>query len=120
MKVFNVSLHMLNLMISSSKIDQDSQAIAVFRQMITQEEVIPKLLLKSEESNTRLTNKIHETLLDLSYHPKVGEDLASQAIIERIVEHYQSKSSNYKGLLAQLALLFKMINSFGIEIPKRQ
>jgi len=75
MKVFNVSLHMFNLMISSSKIDQDPTSIAIFRQMIAQEEIIPKLLLKSEESNTRLTNKIHESLLDLSYHPKVGEDL---------------------------------------------
>ena len=84
MKVFNVSLHMLNLMISSSKVDQDPATIAMFLQMITEEEVVPKLLLKSEESNTRLTNKIHETLLDLSYHPKVGEDLVALAILERI------------------------------------
>ena len=100
MKVFNVSLHMFNLMISSSKVDQDQASIAIFRQIITQEEVVPKLLLKSEESNTRLTNKIHEALLDLSYHPKIGEDLVSQAILDRIEEHYQSKTSNHKGLLA--------------------
>ena len=80
-KVFNVSLHMLNLMISSSKIDGDAASIAMFLQMITEEEVVPKLLLKSEESNTRLTNKIHETLLDLSYHPKIGEDLVALAIL---------------------------------------
>ena len=83
-KVFNVSLHMLNLMISSSKIDGDPASIAMFLQMITEEEVVPKLLLKSEESNTRLTNKIHETLLDLSYHPKIGEDLVALAILQRI------------------------------------
>ena len=83
-KVFNVSLHMLNLMISSSKIDGDAASIAMFLQMITEEEVVPKLLLKSEESNTRLTNKIHETLLDLSYHPKIGEDLVALAILQRI------------------------------------
>ena len=52
--------------------------------MIVQEEIIQKLLLKSEESNTRLTNKIHEALLDLSYHPKIGEDIVSSAILERI------------------------------------
>ena len=79
--MFNVSLHMLNLMISSSKVDQDPASIAIFLQMITEEEVVPKLLLKSEESNTRLTNKIHETLLDLSYHPKIGEDLTALAIL---------------------------------------
>ncbi len=77
MKVFNAMLHMFNLMISSSKIDQDPNAIAMFRKLLAQEEVVPGLLLKSEESNTRLTNKIHEALLDLSYHPKIGEDLVS-------------------------------------------
>ena len=87
--------------------------------MITQEEIVPRLLLKSEESNTRLTNKIHEALLDLSYHPKVGEDLVSAAILERIDQHHNQKPSNHKGLLAQLALLFKMINSFGIEMPAK-
>jgi len=117
MKVFNVSLHMLNLMISSSKVDQDPASIAMFLQMITEEEVVPKLLLKSEESNTRLTNKIHETLLDLSYHPKIGEDLVALAILQRVEQHHTLKASNHKGLLAQLALLFKFINSFGIEVP---
>ena len=118
MKVFNVSLHMLNLMISSSKIDQDSASIAVFRQLLAQEEIVPRLLLKSEESNTRLTNKIHETLLDLSYHSLVGEDLVAQAVLERIEQHHGAGTGNQKGLLAQLALLFKMINSFGIEMPQ--
>ena len=101
MKVFNVSIHMFNLIIASSKIDQDIAAMEMFRQMIISENIAAKLLLKSEESNTRLTNKIHETLLDLSYQPKIGEDLVSQAIIERIVAHYtNSNKSNYKGLLA--------------------
>ena len=66
-----------------------------------------------------MTNKIHETLLDLSYHPKIGEDLVSQAILERIQQHYIAKPTNFKGLLAQLALLFKMINTFGIEMPEK-
>jgi hypothetical protein len=34
---------------------------------IKSEHILEKFLLKSEESNTRLTNKIHEALLDLSY-----------------------------------------------------
>lgn len=62
--------------------------------------MIPRLLLKSEEANTRLTNKIHETLLDLSYHPKIGEDITSAAILERIGEHHTAKPANPKGLLA--------------------
>lgn len=115
MKVFNVSIHLFNLIISSSKIDQDAASMGIFLQSIQEEEIIPKLLLKSEESNTRLTNKIHEALLDLSYHPKIGEGLVSQSILERIEQHYGMKQPSHKGLLAQLALLFKMINSFGID-----
>ena len=58
-------------------------------------------------------------MLDLSYHQKIGEDLASQAILERIDQHYSSGSNNPKGLLAQLALLFKFINSYGIAAPSQ-
>ena len=71
--------------------------------------------MKSEESNTRLANKIHESLLDLSYHPKIGEDLVAEKIFRIIERHHKNpKSSSPKGLMAQLALLFKMINSFGL------
>ena len=87
MKVFNVSIHLFNLIISSSKIDQDAASFAIFLSSVHEEEIVPKLLLKSEESNTRLTNKIHEALLDLSYHPKVGENLVSLAILDRIQQH---------------------------------
>ena len=38
--MFNVCLHMLNLMVSSSKVDQDPDAIAKLRQMLVQEDVI--------------------------------------------------------------------------------
>ena len=65
--------------------------MAIFRELLTQENIVPKLLLKSEESNTRLTNKIHETLLDLSYHTKIGEDLVGQAILDRVEAHYNSE-----------------------------
>ena len=65
--------------------------MAIFRELLTQENIVPKLLLKSEESNTRLTNKIHETLLDLSYHAKIGEDLVGQAILDRVEAHYNSE-----------------------------
>ena len=88
MKVFNISLMLFHSLITSSKIDQDPNAISVFTEMLSTEDIIRKLLLKSEESNTRLTNKIHEALLDLSYHPKVGEDFVAAAILEQIELHY--------------------------------
>jgi len=55
---------------------------------------VTKLLVKSEESNTRITNKIHEALLDLSYHPKIGEDFIANSLIAQIQSHYTQKSSN--------------------------
>ena len=100
MKVFNSSLALFNVLVSSTKIQQDPQTINMFVDTLRREEIIAKLLLKSEESNTRLTNKIHEALLDLSYHPKIGEDLVAMAILLRIEEHHQTKQLNYKGLLA--------------------
>jgi hypothetical protein len=43
--------------------------------------ICAKLLQKSEEGNTRLTNKIHEVLLDFSFHPKLGEAHVSSFIL---------------------------------------
>ena len=83
-KVFNVALALFNLMVSSSKIDQDTTAMRKFFQAIEKENVVPKLLSKSEESNTRITNKIHEALLDLSYHPKIGEDFVAASLLTQI------------------------------------
>jgi len=115
-KVFNISLQLFNLIVASSKVDNDILAVDKMRHALEDEGVITKLLTKSEESNTRMTNKIHEALLDLSYHPKVGEDMVAGQILKSIHQHNSSASkfTNYKGLLAQLALLFKMVNSFGL------
>jgi hypothetical protein len=55
---------------------------------IESEHIVSKLLLKSEESNTRITNKVHEALLDLSYHPKIGEDFVAKVLIQQICQHY--------------------------------
>jgi len=71
-KVLNVSLQVLNLLISSAKIEQ-SNAIEIFKKVFIERNIVLKLLQKSEEGNTRMTNKIHECLLDFSFHPKIGE-----------------------------------------------
>ena len=77
MKVFNVCLNLFNALVASSKIDQDAESIAVFVKVLHEEQIVLNFLQKSEESNTRLTNKIHEALLDLSYHPKIGENIVA-------------------------------------------
>jgi len=51
---------------------------------IVEKNVVLKLLQKTEEGNTRITNKIHESLLDLSFNPEVGEALTSSFILQRI------------------------------------
>jgi hypothetical protein len=87
-KVLNVSLALFNMMVSSSKIDQDANVMRRFYGTIESEHIVSKLLLKSEESNTRITNKVHEALLDLSYHPKIGEDFVAKVLIQQICQHY--------------------------------
>ena len=43
--------------------------------------IVQRLLIKSEESNTRITNKIHEALLDLSHQPNIGEELVASELL---------------------------------------
>jgi hypothetical protein len=84
--------------------------------------------------------------LDLSFNPEIGEALTSSFILQRIQAHNRAHSQkmaskklaeegknlesnekieteaslgSYKGLLAQLALLYKFINSFGIASRTR-
>lgn len=79
-KVFTISLQLLNLLVSSTKIEK-SGATQALRNTIVERNVVFKLLQKSEEGNTRITNKIHESLLDLSFNPEVGEALTSSFIL---------------------------------------
>ena len=82
-KVFTVSLQLMNLLVSSQKIEKEGAA-EVLKNTIVEKNVVLKLLQKSEEGNTRMTNKIHESLLDLSFNPEIGEALASSFILQRI------------------------------------
>lgn len=79
-KVFNLSLQLLNLLTTSPKVEQQG-IVDSFKNVIIERNIVAKLLQKGEEGNTRLTNKIHEALLDLSFHPKFGEAHASSFIL---------------------------------------
>ena len=61
------------MLITSEKIDHFPAAIDAFKRVFTERSITLKLLQRSEEGNTRLTNKIHECLLDYSFHPRIGE-----------------------------------------------
>lgn len=85
-KVFMLSLQLLNLLISSQKIEKQGKT-SVFKNKVIEHNLVLKYLQKSEEGNTRITNKIHEALLDLSYNPHVGEAMTSAFILQRIQAH---------------------------------
>ena len=70
----------MHLLVNSTKIEK-SGAMEILKNGIVEKNIVFKLLQKSEEGNTRITNKIHETLLDLSFNPEVGEALTSSFIL---------------------------------------
>lgn len=55
------------MVIQSSRIERDLVAAGRLVKTLKEEQLIYKFLLQSEQSNTRVTNKIHEALLDLAY-----------------------------------------------------
>ena len=67
-KVFMISLQILALILGNGMVES-SGAIEYFKDLFIERNIDTKLLLKGEEGNTRLTNKIHEMLLDFSFHP---------------------------------------------------
>jgi len=73
-KVFNISLQLFNMVVQSSRVEKDFAAMAKVKSCLKKESIISKFLMKSEETNTRVTNKIHEALLDLSYHNAIGDE----------------------------------------------
>lgn len=85
-KVFSISLQLLNLIVGSMRLEK-TLSPDLLKNQIVERNVVLKLLQKSEEGNTRVTNKIHEALLDLSYNPMVGEALTSAFILQRVQAH---------------------------------
>lgn len=81
-----ISLQLLNLLTSSSRLEKSGKA-GLLKDRIVERNVVLKLLQKSEEGNTRITNKIHESILDLSFNPGVGEAMTSAFILQRIQAH---------------------------------
>ena len=66
-KVFTLSLQLFNMVVQSPRIERDISANQRLLQTIKQEQLITKFLQHSESSNTRVTTKVHESMLDLSY-----------------------------------------------------
>ena len=81
-----MSLQLLNLLISSQRLEKNG-LMEVLKNQIVVKNIVLKLLQKSEEGNTRVTNKIHESLLDMSFNPEIGESLISSFILQRVNAH---------------------------------
>lgn len=93
-KVFNLCLQLLTMLITSAKVEQSAPAIDMFKRVFTERSITLKLLQRSEEGNTRLTNKIHECLLDYCFHPRIGEFHVSSFILQRLNSHNKSSASS--------------------------
>ncbi len=98
-KVFNVSLQLFNMVVQSSRVERDVAAVNKIRSILKKEGLIQKFLLQSEQSNTRVTNKIHEALLDFSFQAQLGEEPVASAALA-LIEKHNAQNSNPKGLLA--------------------
>ena len=110
MKVFNTCVSLFSFLVSSSKLEE--KGIDIFVRMVTEFEIVNKLLERSEEGNSRISSKAQETLIDFSFHPMIGEGFVSTYLISRLEEH--QKDNNTKGIGEMLTLLFKFITSFGV------
>lgn len=44
-----------------------------------------KIIQRSEEGNSRLCSKIHDLVMDFSFHPQIGEEISMSVLNERIV-----------------------------------
>lgn len=110
MKVFNAAMAVFGFLVSSSKLEE--KGLDVFVRLVTEYEIISKLLDKSEEGNTRISNKAQEGIIDFSFHPMIGEGFSSTYLMSRLDTHLSN--NNIKGTQIMLSLLFKFITSFGI------
>jgi len=110
MKVFNSAMAIFSFLVSSSKLEE--KGLDVFVRLVTEFEIVIKLLRKSEEGNTRISNKAQEGLIDFSFHPMIGEGFVSAYLLSRLESHLET--NNTKGLNVMMILLHKFIMSFGM------
>lgn len=106
-----MGMTIFNFLVSSSKLEE--KGLDIFVRMVTEFEIITKLLEKSEEGNNRISSKAQEGLIDFSFHPMIGEGFVSTYLISRLESH--QKNNNTKGITVMLTLLHKFMTSFGIS-----
>ena len=95
MKVFNAAMAIFNFLVSSSKLEENG--LELFVRLVTEHEIINKLLQKSEEGNARISNKAQEGVIDFSFHPMIGEGFATTYLLSRLETHLSQ--NNPKGTL---------------------
>jgi len=57
----------------------------IFIKGVLHYDLMHKLIQWSEDSNGRLSSKIHDLIMDFSFHPQIGEEIALNVLNERIV-----------------------------------
>ena len=77
-------------MIGSKYIEE--KGLECFVRNTTDLDIISKLLVKSEDGNARSVSKVHEAVMDFSYHPGIGEGFAATYLISRIHNHIKNST----------------------------
>lgn len=87
-KVFTASIALFSYMIGSKYVEE--KGLECFVRNVTDQDIISKLLLKSEDGNARSVSKVHEAVMDFSYHPGIGEGFAATYLISRLQTHIKN------------------------------
>ena len=81
-KVFSQSIELFQFLISSPILEE--KGIETFVRAVTDLDIVGKMLVKSEDGSGRSVGKVHDVLLDFSFHPGIGEGFAASYLVSRI------------------------------------
>ncbi len=86
LKVFNAALLLFAEIVSSSKVEE--QGIQAFAEVMTDCDLLTKLLTKAEENARQLT-RAKEVIMDLCFHPQIGPGYVASFLNSRIAYHHK-------------------------------
>ena len=69
-------------MIKSKELEE--QGTDLFLKGISHYDLMHKIIQRSEEGNSWLCSKIHDLVMDFSFHPLIGEEISMGVLNDRI------------------------------------
>lgn len=74
---------LFSLLIKSKELEEFGTDLLI--KGILHYDLIHKIIQRSEDSNSWLCSKIHDLLMDFSFHPLIGEEITMSVLNERII-----------------------------------